>query len=267
MRTQTYFHTEYAKDANKKDDTVPLQVNCVGVVGPDHPFVNRGIREDYYYIYVLQGQMVMEECILYPGEVIVMEPEHAYQYYSEGETSYLWVHYTGYEAWTLTFLASLKLNEKCYIGIHDEIIDCFKKLFREFQINDRTAGFLSVCILSEILHLTGRYVHAGEKKRMPLLAIEYIHRHYKEKIDIKSLAQMEHLGCTMFRNAFKQHTGASPSEYIITHRISEACRLLNQTDMSISAVAVDVGYHDQYYFSRIFKKKVGMPPLKYRMRE
>lgn len=265
MKTQTYFHTEFETDANIKNDTVPLQVNCVGVVGPDHSFFNRRIRLDYYYIYVLQGQMVMEECTLCPGDVMVIEPEHAYQYHSQGETSYLWVHYTGYEACAFTLSASLKLNEKQHIGIHKEIIDCFKKLFREFMINDGAAGQLSVCILREILLLTGRYVGADKKNTMPLLAMEYIHRYYKENIDIESLAQMEHMGCTTFRSVFKGHTGLSPNEYIITQRISEACRLLTQTSMSVSAIAAEVGYSDQYYFSRIFKKKVGMPPLKYRM--
>ena len=75
---------------------------------------------------------------------------------------------------------------------------------------------------------------------------------------------MEHMSGTAFRAAFKKHTGVSPGEYIIAQRISVACRLLAQTDMSVSAIAADIGYGDQYYFSRIFKKKMGMAPLKYR---
>ena len=63
---------------------------------------------------------------------------------------------------------------------------------------------------------------------------------------------------------FKEHTGISPNEYVIAQRISAACRLLTHTDKSVSSVAAEVGYHDQYYFSRIFRKKVGVPPLKYR---
>ena len=72
------------------------------------------------------------------------------------------------------------------------------------------------------------------------------------------------MSCTSFRSAFKKHTGVSPNEYIITQRISAACQLLVQTDKSISEIAAEVGYGDQYYFSRIFKKKMGVPPLGYR---
>lgn len=262
MRTQTYFHTKLQDDADRKNDTVPLQVNCVGAVSQD--FFNRSVRRDYYYIYVLEGKMVMEECTLFPGDVIVFEPGHIYQYKSEGETTYLWVHYTGFEACSFTKSALHKLNIKQHIGIREEIIDCFKKLFREFMINDEAARQLSVCILKEILLFTGRYVNADEKRSMPLLAMEYIHRHFNENIEIDSLAQMEHMSCTSLRNVFKNHTGISPNEYIITQRISAACRLLSQTDKSVSEVAAEVGYHDQYYFSRIFKKKAGLSPLKYR---
>ena len=99
-----------------------------------------------------------------------------------------------------------------------------------------------------------------------LLAIEHIHRSFQKTIDVDSLAQMENMSCTAFRCAFKKHTGVSPVEYIIRQRISAACRLLAQTDRSVSAIAADVGYHDQYYFSRIFRKKTGLSPLKYRSR-
>ena len=264
MHSQTYYHTKLEEEANRKNDTVPLQVNCTGKVAHRDHFYNKSTRRDFYYIYVLQGKMVLREDVLLPGDVIVFEPGYQYQYQSDGETSYLWVHYTGYEACALTLSASLKPNVKQHIGIHKEIADCFKKLFREFMINDQASEQMSVCILREILTLTGRYVGADEKRCVPLLAIEHIHRNFQENIDIEALAQMEHMSCTAFRMVFKEHTGISPNEYIITQRISAACRLLIQTDKSVSAVAADVGYHDQYYFSRIFRKKVGIPPLKYR---
>lgn len=264
MRTQTYFHTRFQYEADIKNDTVPLQVNCVGAVSENKVFFNRSVRHDFYYIYVLKGKMIMPECTLYPGDVIIFEPEHAYEYQSEGETTYLWVHYTGLEAYSLTNSALRQPNIKRQIGIHKEIIESFRKLFREFMINDEAAKQLSLCLLREIILFTGRYVGTAKKNDMPLLAIEYIHSHFRSDIDVDTLAQMEHMSCTAFRTAFKNHTGVSPNEYIIAQRISAACRLLSQTDMSVSAVAAEVGYGDQYYFSRIFKKKVGMPPLRYR---
>lgn len=264
MHTQTYFHTRLESDANRKNDTVPLQVNCVGTVSEASSFSTKAVRRDYYYIYVLKGKMAMEDCILLPGDVIVFEPGHDYQYTSQGETAYLWVHYTGFEARSLTKTAGLKLNQKRHIGVHREIISCFRQLFREFIINDVAAEQLCPCILREILLFTGRYLASGSRGNPPLAAIEYIHRSFQNPIDIDALARMENMSCTAFRTAFRQHTGVSPNEYIIAQRISAACQLLSQTDRSVSAIAADVGYPDQYYFSRIFRKKMGVPPLKYR---
>ncbi|MBQ8233254.1 MAG: helix-turn-helix transcriptional regulator [Lachnospiraceae bacterium] len=263
MRTQTYFHTRFESEANKRNETVSLQVNCVGAVSRKE-FSNKSVRRDFYYIYVLKGKMIMPDCVLLPGDVMIFEPQHAYQYRSEEDTTYLWVHYTGFDAHSLTKSALPLFNVKHNIGIHKEIVDCFQKLFREFMIHDEAAKQLSVCLLKEILFLTGRYAGATAQKGIPLLAMEYIHSHFRADIDVDALAGMEHMSSTTFRATFRKHTGVSPNEYIISQRISAACQLLSQTDMSISAIAADVGYGDQYYFSRIFKKKVGMPPLKYR---
>lgn len=264
MRTQTYFHTKLQSEANRKNDTVPLQINCVGAVSEVLSFSAKSVRQDYYYIYVLKGEMLLEDCRLFPGDVIVYEPGHDYQYVSQGETAYLWAHYTGFEARSLTQSAGLVLNRRHHIGVHREIISCFRQLFREFIINDASAGQLCLYILREILLFTARYAQSGDKSSLPLLAIEYIHRSYREPVHIDALARMEHMSCTAFRSAFKQHTGVSPNEYIIGQRISAACQLLSQTDKSVSAIAADVGYPDQYYFSRIFRKKMGMSPLRYR---
>ena len=264
MHTQTYFHTRLEGEADRRNDKVPLQVNCVGTVSETCSFSSKSVRRDYYYIYVLKGKMIMADCTLFQGDIIVYEPGHDYQYISQGETAYLWVHYTGFEARSLTKASGLKLIQRQHIGVHKEIISCFRQLFREFIINDDDAEQLCVCILREILLYTSRHLDSGAKGNPPLLAIEYIHRSFQNPIDIDSLAQMENMSCTAFRTAFRQHTGVSPNEYVIAQRISAACQLLSQTDKSVSAIAADVGYPDQYYFSRIFRKKMGIPPLKYR---
>ena len=166
MRTQTYFHTRLEYEANRKNDSVPLKVNCVGAVASD-AFFNKSVRQDFYYIYVVKGNMIMPDVTLCPGDVMVLEPGRAYQYKSEGETSYYWVHYTGFEAFSLTKSALGELNVKQHIGLHPEIMDSFKKLFREFIINDEAAKQLSVGLLKEILLYTGRYVGADQKRGYP----------------------------------------------------------------------------------------------------
>ena len=59
------------------------------------------------------------------------------------------------------------------------------------------------------------------------------------------------------------NVGQSPIDYLTGYRISEACSLLKNTGLSIAEIAVSVGFFDQFYFSRVFKKVKGVPPSKY----
>ena len=79
---QDYYRDPAAFFNDVANPTVPLQVNCVGAVVAD-PFSSKSIRRDFYYIYVLKGKMVMPDQTLYPGDVMVFEPEHAYRYQNE----------------------------------------------------------------------------------------------------------------------------------------------------------------------------------------
>ena len=62
----------------------------------------------------------------------------------------------------------------------------------------------------------------------------------------------------------KKITGESLVEYTTKKRISEAKSLLKNDDIKLSEVAEKVGYKDYYYFSKLFKKYVGVSPLKYK---
>ena len=57
--------------------------------------------------------------------------------------------------------------------------------------------------------------------------------------------------------------GQSPIDYLTDYRIREACNLLCNSQLSIAEIAVSVGFFDQFYFSRVFKKAKGVPPSKY----
>ena len=59
------------------------------------------------------------------------------------------------------------------------------------------------------------------------------------------------------------NVGQSPIDYLTEYRINEACKLLRAGNLSIAEVAISVGFFDQFYFSRVFKRAKGVPPSKY----
>ena len=264
MNTQSFYRTGFPYESNQTNDTVSLQVNCTGIVSQKKPFRSKGVRLDYYYLYLWKGTLIMPDCTMEPGDVMIMEPNRPYQYESLGETVYLWVHFTGNHARSHGCKAVGLLNVKRHIGTHWELKDCFQKMFHEFIVNDSRFHELSACLLQEILLLTERYAELKEMKALPLKALDYLHSHFREEVSVPDLAKLEQVSTTTFRTMFQSHTGVSPNTYLIALRMEEACRMLKQTDFPISDVALEVGYADPYYFSRIFKKKIGFSPLKYR---
>ena len=62
----------------------------------------------------------------------------------------------------------------------------------------------------------------------------------------------------------KQLTGMTPNDYIRKIRLEKAAELLLTTNMTAAEVAYKVGFDDQYYFSKSFKRYFGQPPSQYR---
>jgi AraC-like DNA-binding protein len=71
-------------------------------------------------------------------------------------------------------------------------------------------------------------------------------------------------GRTNFFKKVKQLTGMTPNDYIRKIRLEKAAELLLTTNMTAAEVAYKVGFDDQYYFSKSFKRYFGQPPSQYR---
>ncbi|MDQ8179601.1 AraC family transcriptional regulator [Pelagicoccus sp. SDUM812005] len=71
---------------------------------------------------------------------------------------------------------------------------------------------------------------------------------------------------TQFSHLFRQHTGTSPINYLNELRIQRTAELLNNTDRTIKSIAYELGFEDPLYFSRNFRKCVGLSPRAYRSR-
>ncbi|MFH5185078.1 helix-turn-helix domain-containing protein [Paenibacillus sp. TAB 01] len=93
--------------------------------------------------------------------------------------------------------------------------------------------------------------------------VTVIHEKYMEELSLESIAEAEHLSSYALSRMFKQHVGINFIDYLTEIRLEKAKELLCSTDLKLNEVAERVGYQHSY-FSRIFKKNVGMTPSKYR---
>lgn len=69
---------------------------------------------------------------------------------------------------------------------------------------------------------------------------------------------------SQFSLEFKRHFGTSPVDYVLSQRLKQATYFLRDHNLTISEVALKVGFRDPFHFSRLFKKYHGISPLLYR---
>ena len=159
------------------------------------------------------------------------------------------------------------------------IIGCFFRSFAQSaQVSEehrRIRSGISTCFsadmlekmlvkeLSEYLAEQGRSYQA-QTRRPVREAIDYISKHYGEKITLETICEQLQMNASYFSTLFKKETGENFQNYLTAYRIEKAKELLRTTDDTMQAIADKVGYTDTRYFSQSFAKIVGIKPSLYR---
>ena len=95
-------------------------------------------------------------------------------------------------------------------------------------------------------------------------AVQHLHNHYARPLTTRQLAAMVGISASQFARRFQKLFNATLRQYLLRIRVRAACRLLTQSDKSITEIAVEVGFYDHAHFSRTFSKLMGIAPLAYR---
>ena len=251
----------------------PLEVNCAGNFKTSFSFTtdNKSGRNDFYLLYMVSGKLdvVLGDTTVTAtgGNVFIFPPHKRYTYsYSGGEPiDYLWVHFTG--SYAERFLTECELYPlPCFkdTGNDQRIAGGFKKLFECFECADRLQKHDLSLRLQQVLLAISRAVITPSEHRSIERSLKYIHAEYAQKISIPKLAAMENLSNSRYIALFNDQMGMSPSAYIIGLRMESAKELLTSTDLSIKQVGILVGYTDPHFFSKLFKRHVGLSPKNYK---
>lgn len=183
--------------------------------------------------------------------------------------SLYWVHYAGELATAYTEF--LSLNEPVApIGVHPRLLADFEALFalRNAGGNERAfvhAASVLKAMLTDIAALTVAYGNSrGTRIDLDLIQ-QMMHRQLDRDLSLDDLAQAANLSKFHFVRKFKQLTGHAPIQHFIHLKMQHACQLLDTTQEPIKRIANRVGYNDPHYFSRLFKRVIGVSPQQYRL--
>lgn len=94
--------------------------------------------------------------------------------------------------------------------------------------------------------------------------LQELQERFTEDISLSGLADKYAVSQSGLSTLIKNKLGISFSEYITARRMMRAKELLADERLSVAAIAESVGYHDYYYFTKVFKKTQGITPSKYR---
>ena len=149
--------------------------------------------------------------------------------------------------------------------IPEERREILEELFRQLPVTEEeriscAMRILDACTGYEYLKGLAR----GAEEQIDLRLSAYVDEHLTEALSVSALCIHFHLSHSEIYSIFREYFEATPAEYIKARRLSRACRLLRETSLPVGEIARRCGIPDYNYFSKIFKRSVGVSPRDYR---
>lgn len=163
------------------------------------------------------------------------------------------------------FCSQLHLSVNDFLAVTemlDEMLDEYESK-REGYRSAFKADFLKLCITLSRLYSFDNIPERDSALNIAK-AMAYIESNFTENITVSYLAKLSNYSERQFIRVFKETYNCRCTDYITRLRIKKARGLLKNSDISVSQVAVQSGFDDINYFSRVFKKYRGMTPTEYR---
>lgn len=237
-----------------------------------------GTRQDHLMMCVGgHGYVIVngQKAHLQAGEMLIVprRTQHTYWAASDDPWSIYWVHFLGEDAdyfveriprpgQPVPVDASaqdeaVRLFRYCLDALHDGY-----GLPTLIYAAQSTQHILSLLLYrNQSLPMEPR---SGRRRKSLESVVDYMQINLDSPLRLEDFARKAGMSISHFSEIFRAQTGQSPVAYFIHLRMRLACRLLDLSGKPIKTIALETGYRDPYYFSRVFKNSMGIAPGKYR---
>lgn len=221
------------------------------------------VRQYYLLHYVCSGKGVYhvreERFEVGEGQIFVIFPHEVTTYIADSQNPwhYCWI---GFES-------SLDLSKALpsYVLTVPECAHIFNAFLDSGYIVSNREWY--ICSkLYELLSLLSTQSHSGQNRALQYvrMAQNYIEMNYHQReLRVEKLAENLNLDRSYFSKIFRRYTGKPPQRYIVDFRLDKATELIARRGFAPGEAAQRVGYGDVFIFSRMFRKRFGMPPSAY----
>jgi AraC family transcriptional regulator of arabinose operon len=237
-----------------------------------------GAKQDHLMLCVGGHGYVMvdgQKAHLQDGEIILIprNRQHTYWAADDAPWSIYWVHFLGDDAdYYVERMSRPGQPVSVEASARHEAVRLFRYCLDALQDGyglptliyaaQSTQHILSLLLYrNQLLSIEQR---SGLRRSRLESVIDYMREHLTENLRLDDFAREAGMSVSHFSERFRKQTGQSPIAYFIQLRMRLACRLLDLSGKPIKTVALETGYRDPYYFSRVFKKSMGISPEKYR---
>lgn len=253
------------------------------VAKPHYQTIPR-MSQHYIIQFVLDGQMIYrageESVLLHKGDLFCLFPEVTAQYGVAPEKPQLqliWFGLNGKQARHLLHNAGLT-KEHSYIRKVSVpgMPGMLHQLLNEFHL--LKTGSSNYCRwMSKMYEILGHLAvlnRSGERLMREKQSHEWIKEsesfmsmHYTEDITVQDVADYIGVHRSHLTVAFSKMYGVTPGQYLLRLRMTNGARMLEETDLSITEIALSLGYSDIFAFTRAFGQYYGMSPSLYRVKK
>jgi AraC family transcriptional regulator of arabinose operon len=210
-----------------------------------------------------------------PSQFIVIPAgtPHKYAANENDPWTIYWFHFKGeLAAYIIGLILQNSKNYKPDLSYNENRIKLFEEMYSNLEKgygsdNLRYVNMIFYHFLSSLLY-EDKFNSTENKKETDIIAltIELMQKKIHTVVSLQELADFARLSASHFSATFRERTGYSPIEYFNHLKIQKACQYLLFTGMTVKEAAINLGIEDQYYFSRMFSKLMGMSPVEYRRR-
>lgn len=280
-----YINSAYLNNSliDFKDKSKPLIVGSCGTyhlyTRPRLPTHRPRGRLDFQLLYIAGGKAHFyfdgseKDTVVTAGHMVIYRPKEPqrYVYYGTEQTEVYWVHFTGSNVKNLMRSYGIADDMRViHTGTSLEYVRIFKQMIQELQRCQADYKEMLTILLQQIFISVHRYLTTEHKLKNDYLdmemeaAVKYFSENYNSELCIEEYAQSKGMSVSWFIRSFKEYTGTTPMQYILSIRINNAQMLLETTNYNVTEIGHIVGYENPLYFSRIFKKQKGVSPSEYK---
>ncbi|MFL5746708.1 MAG: AraC family transcriptional regulator [Niastella sp.] len=241
-----------------------------------YTYRKKGLPENFLF-YCVDGagwyQIGDKKSEVGPNQFFILPQnvEHAYGSTDDNPWSIYWIHFGGDSLPQMNSLQAVQKHFKpFYIKSSSEIQIMFSRMYKALELGYSTDNliFANLCLphfLSLFIY-NSKHTTVSPNDKLDVVdsAILYMQEHINENISLQDLSSHYNYSASRFSSLFKQKTGYAPIDYFIQMKMQKASQQLDFSTNSVKDIALSMGFDDPYYFSKRFRKIIGLSPKQYR---